>query len=51
MGEIQDSKDNIVDELMKMNKRLDGIHSWLAAFIVITVIFYFILLGFIVLPF
>lgn len=51
MGEIQNSKDNIVNELKRMNKRLNGIHSWLAAFIVITVIFYLILLGFIVLPF
>ncbi|MFW9971545.1 MAG: hypothetical protein ACFFDF_15225 [Candidatus Odinarchaeota archaeon] len=51
MGEIQDSKDNIINELKRMNKRLDRIHSWLAAFIVITVIFYLILLEFIVLPF
>ena len=51
MGEIQDSKDNIVNELMRMNKRLDRIHSWLAAFIVISVLFYLVVLGIIVFPF
>jgi len=51
MGEIQDSKDNIVNELMKINKRLDRIHSWLAAFIIISVLFYLILIGLFVLPF
>ena len=50
MGEIQDSKDNIVNELMKINKRLDRIHSWLAAFIVISVLFYLVMLGIIVWP-
>jgi len=44
MGEIEDSNDNIVNELMKINKRLDGIHSWLAAFIVITVLFYLVVI-------
>jgi hypothetical protein len=34
-----------------MNKRLNGIHSWLAAFIVISVLFYLIVLGIIVFPF
>jgi len=50
VSEIQDSKDNIVNELMKINKRLDRIHNWLAAFIVISVIFYLIILGIIALP-
>ena len=45
MDEIQDSKDNIVNELKKMNKRLDRIHNWLAAYIVISVFFYPIMIG------
>jgi hypothetical protein len=51
VGEIQDSQNEIVKELVKMNKRLNGIHSWLAAFIVITVLFYLVVLGIIVFPF
>lgn len=51
MAEIQDSKDNIVNELMKIKKRLDGIHSWLAAFITISVVFYIIAIVFSVLSF
>ncbi|MFX0156338.1 MAG: hypothetical protein ACFE9Q_17585 [Candidatus Hodarchaeota archaeon] len=50
MGEIQDSKDNIVNELKKINKRLERIHNWLAAFIVISVLFFLIQLGIIVFP-
>ena len=43
MGEIQDSKDDtIVNELMKINKRLDRMHSWIAGFIIISVVFIFI---------
>ncbi|MFX0104811.1 MAG: hypothetical protein ACFE75_04920 [Candidatus Hodarchaeota archaeon] len=45
MGEIPDSNDKIVNELKKINKRLDSIHSWLAAFIVISVLFYLLLIG------
>ncbi len=44
MGEIQDSKDDIVNELMKINKRLDSIHSWLAVFIIISIFFNIILM-------
>ncbi|MFW9783132.1 MAG: hypothetical protein ACFFFB_12690 [Candidatus Heimdallarchaeota archaeon] len=51
MNDIQDSKDTIVNELKQIKKRLDRIHSWLAAFIVISVIFYLILMGIIVFPF
>jgi hypothetical protein len=51
MSEIQDSNDNIINELMKLNKRLDRIHSWLAAFIVISVVFYIMTILFIALPF
>ncbi|MFX1478562.1 MAG: hypothetical protein ACFFCI_10585 [Promethearchaeota archaeon] len=51
MDEIQDSQNEIVNELVKMNKRLNGIHSWLAAFIVISVLFYLIVLGIVVFPF
>ncbi|MFW9772248.1 MAG: hypothetical protein ACFFBY_06455 [Promethearchaeota archaeon] len=51
MNEIQDSKNAIVNELKQIKKRLDRIHSWLAAFIVISVIFYLILMGIIVFPF
>lgn len=51
MDQIQDSKDNVVNELMKIKNRLDRIHSWLAAFIVISVLFYLIVLGIIVFPF
>ncbi|MFW9876210.1 MAG: hypothetical protein ACFFG0_24170 [Candidatus Thorarchaeota archaeon] len=51
MGEIQDPQNEIVKELVKMNKRLNGIHSWLAAFIVISVFFYLIVLGIVVFPF
>jgi hypothetical protein len=51
MGEVQASKDDIVNKLIKINKRLDSIHSWLAAFIVISVLFYLCMLGIIVFPF
>lgn len=51
MDDVQDSKDTIVNELKQIKKRLDRIHSWLAAFIVISVVFYLILLGIILIPF
>jgi hypothetical protein len=40
MDENQDSKDGILDELRKIKKRLDSMHSWLAGFIVISVFFF-----------
>jgi hypothetical protein len=50
MGEIQESKDEIVNELIKINKRLDSIHSWLAAFIIISELFYIVLFYLIMAP-
>jgi hypothetical protein len=45
MGENQDSKDKIVNELMKINKRLNRIHSWMAGFIIIYLVLFFISIG------
>ncbi|MFX0007301.1 MAG: hypothetical protein ACFFA7_08955 [Promethearchaeota archaeon] len=40
MSDVKDSNDSIVNELKMINKRLNRIYYWLAAFIVISVLFY-----------
>jgi len=42
MGEIHESNNNVVNELKRINKRLDSIFSWMAAFIVIIVVLWLI---------
>ncbi len=40
MPEIKDLDENIINELKKINKRLNSIHSWLAGFIILPILFY-----------
>ena len=42
MPEIKDPDEDILNVLKKINKRLNSIHSWLAGFIIVTIIFYII---------
>jgi uncharacterized membrane protein len=40
MTENKELNENVIDELKKMNKRLNSMHSWLAGFIIVTILFY-----------
>ncbi|MFX1501419.1 MAG: hypothetical protein ACFFDH_10705 [Promethearchaeota archaeon] len=46
MDDIQDSKNEIVDILKKINKRLDRIHNWVAAYIFLSLSFSLLLIPF-----
>ena len=40
MSDNKDLDENILEELKKMNKRLNSIHSWIAGFIILTILFF-----------
>jgi hypothetical protein len=40
MSDNKDLDENILNELKVMNRRLNSIHSWLAVFIIVAIIFF-----------